>query len=714
MVASQPSILAERCRIPFLVLALGGLLSLSPAVAQVDTTEAPPQDTVERPTSQPPADSQDVQEVSDPQAPAPPLYGRPRTDSLPGRMPHVSIEHILAREPGSFLYDLGAVGWPHGWSPRGLAPHRPHLWIDGISYDDPFTGRPRYELIPPSFLKRPRTGLDPGGGPAGVHVESREYAPIRPITELRYRRDSNGLHAIELAHSQKQRLSLFGTPGLLQITFGYGGRKAEGAYEGSDLRTERRLWGRLRYQTDEWMVELNDRSARYRIGAHAGVQPPTSIFNSIYQLPLAETSVRNSNARRRTFRNDLTARARAPVFPAVSEPIELSATWTSNTFDFETGTGLLGGSSDTTWTVKANGGQGRVRQSLTLGSHHLTLNGQGSFWMVAHGNIPQITGTRWATHILVRDSLQLESSTVMLDAGWHTTQDRRYPSASAQGFVPVGPVRLSASLSLTGQRESWFTDEGFAEFVAPLPSGTGSASSRVLDGRLGLSVDLGVIDAELEGFAHQLQNAVDLYISQDDPSTPPTTIIDTVAARRLSEPVHRVGATLSWGWRRNARRGVYATGQGTVLQKLNANATALHTRLAYTLPSVFGRARIGARFVLFQDLITDLYLEGRGWGAMNSRWFHPPTGRLVVPPRDVPIPEVPGLRVGPSGTVNLHAEAQLREATLFFTFENVQASSDQPGSFSRRASFHPGTFVVPVYPLPSRQFRFGVFWPIFD
>jgi hypothetical protein len=90
---------------------------------------------------------------------------------------------------------------------------------------------------------------------------------------------------------------------------------------------------------------------------------------------------------------------------------------------------------------------------------------------------------------------------------------------------------------------------------------------------------------------------------------------------------------------------------------------------------------------------------------MNSRWFHPATGRLVVPPRPSPVPG-PGAppKVGPSGTVDVHAEAQLRDATLFFTFQNVQAGTQ----------LQPGTFVVPVYPLPPQQFRFGVFWPIFD
>jgi hypothetical protein len=46
--------------------------------------------------------------------------------------------------------------------------------------------------------------------------------------------------------------------------------------------------------------------------------------------------------------------------------------------------------------------------------------------------------------------------------------------------------------------------------------------------------------------------------------------------------------------------------------------------------------------------------------------------------------------------------------------ENVQSSFAPQGSPERQATLTPGTFVVPVYPLPARQFRFGVHWPIFD
>ena len=692
-------------RAAFLCVAtlLAAAVAATPARGQADTTGVTAPDSAA--TAR--ADTAGVPE--DPRRFPAPAYGSPPIDSLPVLTPLVGLEHVVAQRPGSFLYDLGAVGWPHGWSPSGLGPHQSRLWIDGHPYNSPLTGRARFDLVPPSFLKRPGVGVDPGGAAVGVHASWRDYDPLRPITELRFRRDSNGQKAIEVAHSQKHQLSLFGTPGIFQATLGYGGRAAEGAYVGSDLRRERRIWGRLRYQRDEWAVELSDLSARHRIGAHGGVVPPAgSPFGSIYFLPRCEACSEGSGARRRTFRNDLTARVRAPLLPGLEAPTTLSATWTSNTFDFEPS------SSDTTWTVRMNGGHGSLRQSVTLGPHTLNVEARGSLWGVGSSNVLPAGDTRWSVHALARDSVALRNTRVVLDAGWHATTDQQYPSASVQLDRPLGAVRLSAAASASGQRLSWFDTAGFPGFVAPLDRVSPALFGRVLRGRVGLEYRGGPFDLEVEAFAHQIRNAVDLYAPDVAPDQRVAST-DSVTARATETPVRRAGATATVGWRRDADRGLYATGTATALRTLSAGASRRQTRLARTLPPVYGRGRIGARFVFFVDLVTDLYVQARGWTAMNSRWFHPPTGRLAVPPASTPVPaRGAGFQPGPSGTVDVHAEIKLRGATLFFTFENVQSTFAPAGSVQRRASLVPGTYVVPVYPLPARQFRFGVHWPIFD
>jgi hypothetical protein len=682
---------------PVLLLLLGVVLLPPAAHGQADTTDTPP---AAGTTQGAPADTTEPSDLR-PLPFAGSLYGRPQTDSMPGRLPHVSVETILADHAGGFLYDLGEYGWPNGWSPRGLAPHRVHLWLDGFSLNDPLTGRPRFELLPPSFLTVPRTGTDPGGQAVGVHTSWLPYEPKRPITNLRYRYGGDGgLHAIEVGHSQKRRIDLFGRPGVLQAVLGFGGRKADGVYDGSRLRRERRIWARLRYQTNDWTVELSDRSSIYRIGAHGRATPPGERFSTIYALPVAGESVQRPDARRKTVRNDLTARVRAPLLPGLNRRTELAARWTSHTFD------VRDGGRDTTWTSKLNEGHMRLRQSFSVGAHTLTGTARGHLRSIAQTNVqPLDDDRRGALHLGVRDSLRLGQSDFVLDVGGHLTAEQSYPSLNVRAQRSMGPVQLTASGTVTGQQGSWIEDEGFPPFVQPLSADRSGIADHLVEGTLKARIAAGPFDVGIQGFAHQIRSAVDLFAVEPDNPSPPTTITDTVAARALSSPVQRAGITLTGGWRRDARRGLYATGRGTLLQTLNAGSSSLHDRLAQTLPSAFGRARLGARFVIFTDLITDLYVQARGWSAMNSRWFHPPTGRLVVPPRQNPIPgpNAPP-EVGPSGTIDIRAEAQLRNATLFFTFENVQAGTQ----------LQTGTFVVPVYPLPPQQFRFGVSWPIFD
>ena len=134
------------------------------------------------------------------------------------------------------------------------------------------------------------------------------------------------------------------------------------------------------------------------------------------------------------------------------------------------------------------------------------------------------------------------------------------------------------------------------------------------------------------------------------------------------------------------------------LREWKHSAAAPVPRAAAALPAFFGEARVGARFVLFRnDLDLDVYLRGRGWTAFRSRELHPQTGLLVLP--------LPGARrFGPSGTLDVVAEAAIRTARLFFAYDNILSGT----------VLMSGTLLVPDYPLPQQRFHLGVFWPIFD
>jgi hypothetical protein len=387
--------------------------------------------------------------------------------------------------------------------------------------------------------------------------------------------------------------------------------------------------------------------------------------------------------------------------PRFETPLRLSGRWTAQTFEFEPDFG--GTSPDTTWSVRTHGFHGLAQQEATVGRHRLLFEASATTWTTTRSNVAQIDGRRWEAHATVQDSLRFGRTGLALSGGWHASSVQTHPSASLDLTTALGGVDWALSASAAGQPLPWMMADGFETLVQPLDGDAPSPSDLVYKGSLSAHADLGAVDVRLKGFGHAVEGPLDYY-AVVPPGEALATIPDTIAARTAADPFLRAGATLSLGWRTTADRGLYASTDLTAQQFLNETASPLHARVAETLPDLHGRARLGARFVLFTDLKTNLWVQARGWTAMNSRWFHPPTGLLSVPPLDQPVPDRPNRRVGPNGVVDVHAEAILRGAKLFFTFENVTSDTE----------VHRGTFVVPVYPLPTVRFRFGVHWGILN
>ena len=601
------------------------------------------------------------------------LSGRPAHRGRPARRPALDAVGLLAEVPGSFAFDFSTPGWPDGWSPLGLSPQRVSLHLDAWSFDDPVTGRPRYDLLPLAFLEPLHLGPSRYGAPATVHAQTRPYRTGAPLTELRYRAGGTGLQSIMALHVQQRRLTLFGEPGLVQILGGYGGHASQGVYQGSRLKRMRQLYTRLRYQQPGWAVEIANLHNRHRIGAHAGVEPQAGQpFSTIYN-PRAAT-VRQPNARRQTLRNDLAVTGRARLAPHLPPPA-LSAYWSSQTFRY-------GLPSDTLF-VKTNRFGLRLQQRLHLGSHHLHLRLEGWTDRLRDSNaLSKEAGFPPRLHAALRDSLQLLGLQAVLEGALHASDDLPLLTGIARLEHPLGPLHLFGEAALNGQRVPLLARRGFGDFLTPVPS---LPTSRLASGKAGVSLQAGPFDMQLFAFGHHLNQGLDYYVDEAR---------ETVTARTAPD-YWRAGLGGHLGWRRGARRGLYLTLQPTLTRLIAPQPTPVHERLAASLPRVFGSGRLGARFYLFTDLDLDVYLEGRLWSSFRSRTLHPPTGLLALPPEDAPA-------FGPSGTLDMHVEAGLRSATLFLSYENML--SDTP--------LMNGTLLVPVYPLPSRRFRFGVFWPI--
>ncbi len=601
-------------------------------------------------------------------------YGTALMDSLPVRLGALDLAEVLGDLPGAFLYRFATPGWPDGWSPAGLPPHRSTLALDDVPLTHVFTGRPGFDIAPLAFIEPPRLALQRFGRPAAVSLQRRSFATRRPLTEMKYWKGGDGLESIDVVHAQNRRMSIFGTAGLLNLMGTYSGRGADGEYPGSELHRGRQVQVRLRYEQPRWSAEVHEMHTRRSVGAHGGVIPDETGFESVYNRVTAR--VEHPQARRRLIRNDLAATARLRLFGTVTT---LGAHWTAEFFRFRD-------VADTVATASDRLGL-RLSQPLPGG---LTVEFQGWTESVApRFRFAAEPLRRTELHATVRDSVVMLGWTAAAAAGAHAYEG----AVHARGFIELarraGRVRLTAGAALSGEPASAVERMGFLS----LGAGAFDRAGRVAEAFAQFAWEGGPFDVSLRTFGSRTTDPRDLYMATDYQAVP-----DSASVLVASSPMLRAGATITIGWRRAAERGIYGLLQPSVVRLLNDGDSDLHTRSGRSLPDFFGRARLGARYVLFRgDLDLDVFAEAHIWSGTTGRALHPETGLLAVP-------MLGALEFGPSSMINVGAEAGVREATFFAIFENVLSGS----------TLLPGNLIVPVYPLPAQRFRFGVHWPIFD
>lgn len=612
--------------------------------------------------------------------PAPP---RALADTVLYRRAHLSMAETLAEAPGSFLYHLGPTDWPHGWSRYGLPPHRADYWLNDRRYVDPITQQPRYDLLPSLFTTRPSTQLPAAAqGALGLSQQWRFFTPARPLTELRYRRGGAGLQAVEIVHTQGRPVAWLGAPARFAATFGYGGASNDNTYPSDALDLKRQVLLRIRYQQAGWALDITNYAVRHRLATHGGVEPveptrPTTVF-----VPGLATV--QSDGQRQTIRNDLSARLRWDRWTHLPAT-QLTAGWTSNTFDVS--------GFEEKRTLRSHVLNATLRQPLPGASAARQVVAYAEHQTAPVDTMATASPGLTAMHAGVRDSVRWGATTVAPAAYLHHhTSHGAYLSGRLRVARRVGPLQVTARLASTGRPSSRLETYGSAGLVAPLDA---PVLTRTHRGQVGMQTTWRTIDAEVTAFGHRTERAVALTRGSDPFEG---------TARAMRQPLDVVGVSARMRWRYAATRGLYAVVQGTAMQ-VQPSARPLVQRYDASLPDAYGRGRLGARFVLFQDLDIDLYAEAYGWGtAFRSRWFHAPTGQLTLPSLESPAtPNTPGV-LQPDGVLNVHAEVNLRGAELMLSYENALGGTNVTA----------GTYVVPTYPLPNQRFRFSIHWPLFD
>ncbi len=481
----------------------------------------------------------------------------------------------LSREAGSFVYDFGAFGWPNGWSPFGMSPQWVALEFDGIPYDDPVTGRPRYDLLPTALLASPETAIAEKAAPAQVIAGLRSFDAAEPLTELHYQSGDHGLQRATVAHGQRR--------GAVDGLFVYSGAAARGEYPGSRLRRMRRLLLRARHQRSGWSAQATFIHNQRYLGAHAGVQGP-----DVYNRLVAD--VRLGDAVRRTVRNDVQVLFRASPLGA---PLEAAAIVTAHRLRF-TSPGQDAAEATLYRLVS------RIRQSVVAGSHRARLELETWFQHATR------------IHLTVRDSVSWGRIGFVGQAGLHSLAGTRLLGGSVQLAYDAGNMQAIAEASRSGQPQPWLVRRGWGDYLAAhmeVPAG------RIHQVRLGLKAEAGALDAELFGFARQQTEMLDFFVAGPD----------SIAIRVTAAATTHSGVGARTGLRRRSARGLYAELQPSLLGSAEA------------LPGFFLQARLGARYALFQeDLGLDAFVRGRYWTSMRGRTLHAPTGLLVRGLQDVP------------------------------------------------------------------------------
>jgi hypothetical protein len=575
----------------------------------------------------------------------------------------------LAWGNGTFGQTFGASGWPDGISPLGRDPNRVSVQVDELSLDDLFTARPRFDLIPVAWLTS--FSSQPDLGYRGA-LDSLSFS--QPWTLVRYESSGNGSQAVRVLHVQNRLVSLASSTYRLQTAFGYGGEGAHGEYDGSRLKRAREISARIGLYGAKWNIELIEIGQRRSVGAQAGVIPFNgATYSSIYQRLGA--SVEDENARRRTLRNDLLLRVSTSLN---GFRLRVAGVWTKETLDF------LNDQAAEKGVMNRVGMKALAEKSI--GTHLLSLRLKMENESLSKGTVFPADLSKKRTIYSAETSIEGSKKALfyMGSAEFGTAQGAAWSSILGNAGVTKGPFSVEMTLNRSSRILSWHELRGFGALLSRSPIDV-SPIEQFASITLGWRSTLFSID-----WTGMLTLDKELLVTREGESSTSASVehLEGYASSSVS--------SLVLGFRTQATKGLWAK-INPVLRSASTDASS-NVALAWkeSLPSSWATATLGWKATLFnKDLELNAYARARYWKGMGGLRLHTPTGLLVLPFDN-------SERVESNWLVDFVAEAGVREATIFISFENA---------FSGTTALF-GNLIVPDYPLPEQRTRFGVYWPI--
>ncbi|TDI74179.1 MAG: hypothetical protein E2O84_06235 [Bacteroidetes bacterium] len=589
----------------------------------------------------------------------------------PVRRAELNLPSLLGSEAGVFHFEFGTLGWPESVSIEGGDPNRTMLLLDGLEMDDLITGRPRYELLPYATLQSVGLIKSGAGFESGVAAYTNPYSAPTPQTDLRYRSGANGLTYIDAVHVQNRSLNSLGAGTKLQLLASYSGSAHTGDYPGSRLETARQLQGRIRLQRPGWSIELYELYNKHLVGAHGGVHATNDIYDSIYFRFGA--TVDDVNAQRGTIRNDLRLTYRRFI---ASNPTTVSAGWSTQRLTFADG-----GLKDSV-DIRVSRFSASFRQPVDVGNHAFVIDLFASTDQYVGGraaNRPE-DESRYRYDLVLRDSFIVKGIGVNTSLGAHSDDGRIFPSALAK--FGLRPVSLSATYS--GIRSQWFDVRGLGTAFHPLKK-----KPEINQLRLAVTVTQAWESGRLTLTGFYINTDSQFILHQGSQGANQAGLTDAYT---------RAGGYLDLTFSPSGVGGLYGSVKPTFIADISPNKISELSTYEKSMPGFWIEGRIGIRRLLFKgDMNLDFSVRGSWSESMRGRVLDQQSGLLFLQDFDA-------LKLDAAPRLDLVAEAGIKSATLFFSYENFLYGNNTGTGIS----------FVPYYPVPARRFRFGLFWPIAD
>ncbi|HAP37120.1 MAG TPA: hypothetical protein DCQ28_14765, partial [Bacteroidetes bacterium] len=220
-----------------------------------------------------------------------------------------SLYDIIGSQPGMFLRDLGSPGQKNQLVSGGLDDKNIAVFIDGIPYNDYYTGSYNLWNIPVDAIERIEfiTGTNAmfyDGKSAGgaINIVTKNFNNNRAVTHLRYSQGVTGythtdaMFAQNIANGMNLSFAL--------AHYGFGSNKENQKYRGRFINSNDDAWNirsKLRYNLTDWFnLSFSYFYNKTWTGLHGGVDyyNTTSLFDGL------EASVENFESYEKLYSNN--------------------------------------------------------------------------------------------------------------------------------------------------------------------------------------------------------------------------------------------------------------------------------------------------------------------------------------------------------------------------------------------------------------------------